>query len=163
MISIPFSHTIKWPSAHFEKSYTKSSTEWETLRWKCCTEIWITPKFGCPAIQMVHVTYPRWLPCLYMLADFQNFWNQKVNDLETCSFEYSSTCTTKVVQMMPLGWHWPILWQSQMWSPVLLYGKKLKQWIFSEIIVVCDIKVGRCRQLNKYGTWSFMSTKGQSH
>ena len=42
---------------------------------------------------------------------------------------------------------------------MLLYGKKLKQSIFSETIVVYDIKVGRCSQLNK----SFMSTKGQGH
>ena len=32
---------------------------------------------------------------------------------------------------------------------MLLYGKKLKQWIFSETIVVY-IKVGRCSQLNEY-------------
>ena len=33
---------------------------------------------------------------------------------------------------------------------MLLYGKKVKQCIFSETIVVCDIKVGRCDQLNEY-------------
>ena len=31
---------------------------------------------------------------------------------------------------------------------MLLYGKKLTS--FSETIVVCDIKVGRCSQLNEY-------------
>ena len=65
-----------------------------------------------------------------------------------CSIEYSST--TKFVQMMPLGWHWPILRQVQIWPPLFLYGKKCKQWIFSENIVVYDIKVGRCSQLNEY-------------
>ena len=35
-------------------------------------------------------------------------------------------------------------------SPTFLYGKKLKQWIFSETIVVYDIKVGRCNQLIEY-------------
>ena len=29
-------------------------------------------------------------------------------------------------------------------------GKKAKQWIFLEAIVVYDIKVGRCSQLNEY-------------
>ena len=38
----------------------------------------------------------------------------------------------------------------QIWSSILLYGKKLQQWIFSETIVVYDIKVGRCSQLNEY-------------
>ena len=28
--------------------------------------------------------------------------------------------------------------------------KKVKQWIFSETIVVYDLKVGRCNQLNEY-------------
>ena len=32
---------------------------------------------------------------------------------------------------------------------MLLYGKKLKQWNISETIVVYDIKVGRCSQLNE--------------
>ena len=32
---------------------------------------------------------------------------------------------------------------------MLLYGKKVKQWIFSEAIVIYDIKVGRCSQLNE--------------
>ena len=32
---------------------------------------------------------------------------------------------------------------------MLLYGKKLKHWIFSETIVVYDIKVGRCSHLNE--------------
>ena len=34
---------------------------------------------------------------------------------------------------------------------MLLYGKKVKQWIFfSETVVVYYIKVGRCSQLNEY-------------
>ena len=40
-----------------------------------------------------------------------------------------------------------ILRQGHMWSPILLYGEKVKQSIFSETIVVYDIKVGRCSQL----------------
>ena len=34
--------------------------------------------------------------------------------------------------------------------PMLLYGKKVKTTDFSETIVVYDIKVGRCSQLNEY-------------
>ena len=29
-----------------------------------------------------------------------------------------------------LVWPWPIIRQGQIWSPMLLYGKKVKQWIF---------------------------------
>ena len=40
--------------------------------------------------------------------------------------------------------------EGQIWSLMLLYGKKVKRWNFSETIAVYDIKVGRCSQLNKY-------------
>ena len=52
--------------------------------------------------------------------------------------------------MMTLGRPWPILRQGQLWSLMLLYGKKEKQLIFSETIVVYCIKVGRCSNLNEF-------------
>ena len=39
-----------------------------------------------------------------------------------CSIGCSST--TKFVQMMTLGWPWPILRQDRLWSLILLYGKR---------------------------------------
>ena len=60
-----------------------------------------------------------------------------------CSIGCSST--TKFVQIMALGWPWPILRQGQIWSLMLLYGGKSKTMDFLETIVVYDIKVGRCR------------------
>ena len=48
------------------------------------------------------------------------------------SIECSST--SKFIQMMTLCWHWPVLRQGQIWSPMLLYGKKLKQWIFQKLL-----------------------------
>ena len=44
---------------------------------------------------------------------------------------------------------------------MLLYEKRVKQWIFSETIVVDYLKVGRCSQLNE--NMRFISTKGQGH
>ena len=49
-----------------------------------------------------------------------------------CSIGCSST--TKFVQMMTLGWPWPILRQGQIWSLMLLYRKKVKQWIFQKLL-----------------------------
>ena len=49
-----------------------------------------------------------------------------------CSIGCSST--TKVAQMMTLSWPWLILRQGQIWSFVLLYGKKVKQWIFQKLL-----------------------------
>ena len=51
--------------------------------------------------------------------------------------------TTKFIQMMTLGSPWPILRQGKIWSLMLLYGKRERK-DFSETIVVCYIKVGRC-------------------
>ena len=44
-----------------------------------------------------------------------------------CGIVYAST--TKVVQIMTMGWPWPILRQCQIWSHRLLYGKKWKLFI----------------------------------
>ena len=50
-----------------------------------------------------------------------------------CNIEYLSTA--KYVQMMTLGWPWPILLgQGQFLSLMLLYGKKVKQWIFQKLL-----------------------------
>ena len=50
-----------------------------------------------------------------------------------CSIGCSST--TKFIQIMTLGWAWPILRQGQIWSLMLLYGKKVKQWIFQKLLL----------------------------
>ena len=45
-----------------------------------------------------------------------------------CSIVYRST--TKIVQIMTLGWPWPILRQGQIWSHRLLNWKNWKLFIF---------------------------------
>ena len=55
-----------------------------------------------------------------------------------CSIRCSSA--TKFLQMMILSWHWPILRQGQIWSLMLLLGKR-KNNGFSETIVFCDLKL----------------------
>ena len=63
-----------------------------------------------------------------------------------CSIVYAST--TKVVQIMPLGWTWTILRQGRIWSHRLLYGKKWKLFIFLETIAALGLKVAWSIQLN---------------
>ena len=65
-----------------------------------------------------------------------------------CCIGYSSA--TKFVQMITLGWPWPILRQVRFGPLCFCKGKTVKQCIFSDTIVVYDIKVGRCSQLNEY-------------
>ena len=86
--------------------------------------------------QMVLVTWSRWPPYPYMVKTLKKnllFWNQKADDLETW---YASLGA----QVLPslLKW-WPyvdlyLFWQGQIWSLMLLYGKKVKQWIFQKLL-----------------------------
>ena len=49
-----------------------------------------------------------------------------------CNIGCSST--TKFIQMMTMSWPWPILRQCQIWSLMLLYWKRVKQWIFQKLL-----------------------------
>ena len=57
--------------------------------------------------------------------------------------------TTKFAQMMTLGWHWPILWQGQIWSLNAFVGEKGKTMDFSDTIVVYDLKLATDDQSDK--------------
>ena len=57
-----------------------------------------------------------------------------------CSIVYAST--TKIVQIMTLGWTWPILCQGQIWLHRLLYGRKWKLFFFFlETIAALGLKL----------------------
>ena len=87
--------------------------------------------------QMVLVTWPRWPPCPYMVKTLK-----KYSSLEPKGCWYASLgawVLPSFAQMMTLGWPWPVLWQ--IWSHMLLYGKKGKTLDFSETIGVYDLKL----------------------
>ena len=65
-----------------------------------------------------------------------------------CSIVYASS--TKVVQIMTLGWPWHILSQGQIWSHRLLYGKKWIFFIFLETVAALGLKVAWSIQLNEW-------------
>ena len=86
-------------------------------------------------IGMMLVTWPKWLPCPHMVKTLQ-----KSSSLEpvdrfpwnlVCSIDDS--CPSRFVQMMILGWPWPILRQDQIWYRRLFYRKKWKLLIFQNI------------------------------
>ena len=66
-----------------------------------------------------------------------------------CSIVYAST--SMIVQIMTLGWTWPILRQGEIWSRRLLYGKnwKLLLFFFLETIAALGLKVAWSIQLNE--------------
>ena len=76
------------------------------------------------------------------------------------NFVYSIVCasTTKVVQIITLGWPWHILHQGQIWWHRLLYWKKWKLFIFMEtaalgLKVAWSIQVNELMKLKEY-QWS---------
>ena len=86
-------------------------------------------------VQIVQVTWQVWPPCPYIvkLKTFSSLepkgrWPWK----SVCSIGYSSTA--KFIQMMTLGWPWHILRQGQIWSLMLLYGKRVKHWGFQGLL-----------------------------
>ena len=56
-----------------------------------------------------------------------------------CSIVYGSTA--KVIQIMTLGWPWPILRQGQIWSHRLLYGKSENYLFFGNY---CSLRSQSC-------------------
>ena len=90
--------------------------------------IWsLNGMLGWKFVQMFRVTWPRLFPNPYGK-------NQKSPSLEprgrwhwnlVYSIRYSGT--TRIIQMMTLGWPWPFLWQ--IYFPMLLHGWKLIQHI----------------------------------
>ena len=65
-----------------------------------------------------------------------------------CCIKCSST--TKFVQMMTLSWPWPIFTTRSNLVPYAFVWEKVKTMDFSETVVVYNIKVGICSQLNEY-------------
>ena len=88
-------------------------------------------------VQMVHVIWPKWPPCPYKNLKKSSSLEPKGRWLWNLVCSIGCSSTTKFVQMMTLGWPWPILWQGQVWSLMLLYGKKVKQWIFRNYCHLC--------------------------
>ena len=102
-------------------------------------------------IQMSWVTWPTWPPCPYMVKTLKKSSSPEPLDRWPwnliCSIVYGST--TKFVQIMTLGWPWPILRQGQIWPHRLLYGKKWKLFIFFETISALGFKVAWSIKLNE--------------
>ena len=72
-------------------------------------------------------------------------WNQQADDLESWHASFGTRVILyQVCSNDDPGLTLTILQQGQIWSIMLSYGKKEKQWIFSETIVVYDTKVSRC-------------------
>ena len=96
-------------------------------------------------VQLVQVA--RWPPCPYMVKTWKILflWNQKADDLESL---YAAS-SAQVIPSLFKWWPW-VLRQGQI-CPLRFYiGKSKTMDFFSETIVVYDIKVGICNQLNEY-------------
>ena len=110
-------------------------------------------------VQTVQVTWPRWPPHPHMVKilkkssqEQKGWWPWKLVRCAGCS------SITKFFQIMTLSWPWPILWQGQIWSLMLLYGKKINNEFFRNC---CSLSYqGWEMWLTK---WIYMNIKGQGH
>ena len=81
-------------------------------------------------VQMVQVTWPRCPPCPYMAKTLKNLLrNQKTDDLESWYSALDARVLPSLFKWW-LSWPGPILQQGQIWSLVLLYGKRVKHGLF---------------------------------
>ena len=86
-------------------------------------------------IQMSWVTWPTWLPCPYGKNLKKSSSREPIDPWPwnlVCSIMYGST--TKVIQIMTLGWTWLILRLGQIWSHRLVYEKKWKLFMFWKLL-----------------------------
>ena len=106
-------------------------------------------------VQMVQVTWPVWPPCsyMYMVKTLNNLllWNQKADDLES----WYAASGIRVLHLPSLFKWCPGLTLAYFTArsnldPYAFVWEKCKTMDFSETIVVYDIKVDRCSQLNEY-------------
>ena len=99
--------------------------------------------------QTVWITWPRWPPHHGKSSKGHLLWNQNVDDLES----WYAALGTQVLPSLFKWWPWDdldLFHGNVKFGPFFCMEKKVKQWIFSETIVVYDIKIGRCSQLNEY-------------
>ena len=83
-------------------------------------------------IDTMVVTLPRWLPCPYIVKTLQKSSSSEPVDWfpRNLVCRIDDSCPSYFVQMMTLGWAWPILRQGQIWKHRLIYRKKWKLLIF---------------------------------
>ena len=86
------------------------------------------------------VAWPRWPPCLYIIKKWKILLlrNRKADDPESWYAALDVWVLPRLFKLL-----WVDLDLFNVWEDG-------KQWIFSETIVVYDIKFGRCSQLNEY-------------
>ena len=91
------------------------------------------------------------LPCPYMVKAFKIFLSGTNRPMTLkVGMQHRVNEYYKFVQMMTLGRPCPIYGHVKFDPLCFCMGKKDKTMNLSETIVVCDIKVGRCSQLNEY-------------
>ena len=96
---------------------------------------------GWKFILITLVTWPRWPPWPFML---KTLWKSSSPEppedcLETWYVALGTWGPSEFVQIMTLGWPWPILFQGQIWSLRLFNGQKWKMWIFFFFLNYCIV------------------------
>ena len=102
-------------------------------------------------VQMVQVTWPRWPPCPYTVKTIKIFFSSTKKpmtlklDMQHGVLEYYQVCSNDAP-----GLTLTYFTARSNLVPYAFVWEKVQTMDFSETIVVYDIKVGRCSQLNEY-------------
>ena len=104
-------HSLTFVHCHLDSTFSNFFSS------KTLNLIWsLHGMLGWKFVQMLQVTWPRWLPAHIQKTPSSESWVWWPWNL-VYSIRYSST--TKFVQMITLGWPWPFLWQNN-WSNLFL-------------------------------------------
>ena len=102
-------------------------------------------------VQMVQVTWPRWLPCQYGKKHEKFFFSatKRPMTLKVCVqhrvLEYYQICSNDESRL-----NVTYFTARSNLVPYAFVWEKLETMDFSETVVVYDVKIGRCSQRNKY-------------
>ena len=153
-------HSLTLVQGHSDSTFS-NFFPWETASRLKPNFIWILDGMGeWQLVQTVQVTWPRWSPCPYMVKTWKNLLcNQKADDLESW---YAASGTWVLPSSNDdSGFTLTYFMARSNFVPYAFVWEEDKTMDFSETIVVYDIKVGRCSQLNEY--MKLMSTEGHGH
>ena len=107
------------------------------------------------------VTWLRWLPCPYMVKTLKKSSFQVPLDWFWWNFVWSIRDLSPLyfVQIMTLGWPWPILWQEQILQLRLLYGKMWQWWLLWKLLhpVTWNLVILGCRTIQNNLTPCWLS------
>ena len=116
-------------------------TDWNRIKCKVARKVW--------------ATWSRW-----SLRPYKNLWkssSQESNGQWPSNLVHKIGGSGPIQFVQMIDWPWLFYGKVKLCHLGFCMGKKVKQWISSDSIPACNIKIGLCKQLN---VLFFINTKG---